>query len=141
VAIKFFTENISFKLSDKKKIKNWIKFVIENYKYSVGEINFIFTSEEQILEINLRYLNHDYYTDIITFPYSEGNLLSADIYISIPTVRTNAQSYNESFSTELNRVMVHGVLHLIGFEDTTESERNNMRTEENQWLNVLNSNY
>lgn len=141
MAIKFFTENISFKLSDKKKIKNWIKFVIENYKYSVGDINFIFTSEEQILEINLRYLNHDYYTDIITFPYSEGNLLSADIYISIPTVRTNAQSYNESFSTELNRVMVHGVLHLIGFEDTTESERNNMRTEENQWLNVLNSNY
>jgi len=139
VAINFFSEDISFKLSDKKKIKNWIKDLIEKYSYRVGDINYIFTSEDKILEINNQYLNHNYFTDIITFPYTDGQIISADIFISIPTVQSNAESFNESFLNELNRVIVHGVLHLIGFNDNTETENKRMREQENHWLSILKS--
>ena len=139
MAINFFSEDISFKLSDKKKIKNWIKDLIEKYSYRVGDINYIFTSEDKILEINNQYLNHNYFTDIITFPYTDGQIISADIFISIPTVQSNAESFNESFLNELNRVIVHGVLHLIGFNDNTETENKRMREQENHWLSILKS--
>lgn len=137
MAINFFSEDITFRVTEKKKIKNWIQSVIEKYKFKVGDVNYIFTSEHRILEINNQYLGHNYFTDIITFPYSEGNKISADIFISIPTVKSNALKYSNSFELELNRVMVHGVLHLVGFNDYTNEEIIEMRKAEDFWINEL----
>jgi rRNA maturation RNase YbeY len=139
VAINFFLVDTSFKLSDKKKIKNWLKSIIEYYEFKVGEINYIFTSDSKILEINLQFLNHNYFTDIITFPYSEGKILSADIYISVETVASNAREYKNSFNDELNRVIAHGVLHLVGFNDKTVKQKKQMRSVESFWLVRFNS--
>lgn len=140
MAINFFSEDIAFRITVKKKIKNWIQTVIENYKYKVGDVSYIFTSEQRILEINNQYLGHNYFTDIITFPYSEGNKISADIFISIPTVKSNALKFSNSFEHELNRVMVHGVLHLVGFNDHTNEEIIEMRKAEDFWINELSIN-
>lgn len=137
MAINFFSEDITFRVTEKKKIKNWIQSVIEKYKYKVGDVNYIFTSEQRILEINNQFLGHNFFTDIITFPYSEGKKISADIFISIPTVKSNALKYSNSFEHELNRVMVHGVLHLVGFNDHTHEEVIEMRKAEDFWINEL----
>lgn len=137
MAINFFSEDITFRVTEKKKIKNWIQSVIEKYKYKVGDVNYIFTSEQRILEINNQFLGHNFFTDIITFPYSEGKKISADIFISIPTVKSNALKYSNSFEHELNRVMVHGVLHLVGFNDYTNEEIIEMRKAEDFWINEL----
>lgn len=138
MAISFFTEDISFTLKKKREIKKRIKSVIVFHKKTIGEINIIFTSEEKILQINRQFLNHNYFTDIITFPYTEGKLLSADIFICIPTVKSNAKTFNQTFEIELNRVIVHGVLHLLGFNDKTLDEKTEMREQENIWISPLN---
>ena len=134
--INFFTEEVKFDLKGKVEFRKWLNFVIQSSGRNLGDINFIFTDDNNILEINKKYLNHIYFTDIITFNYNNGNLVSGDIFISIDTVRGNSELYNVSFEDEINRVMVHGVLHLIGFDDKDEPQQSEMRAEEDKWLAV-----
>lgn len=141
MAILFFNDDISFTLKNKRLLKRWIKKIIEINNYQLGEINIIFTSERNILSINTTYLNHTYLTDIITFPYSTQRIISSDIYICIPVVRSNAQKYSQTFSDELNRIMIHGVLHLIGYNDSTGKEKKEMRKAEDESLLVLKEMY
>ena len=106
---------------------------------NMGDINIIFCSDNYILDVNMKYLQHDYFTDIITFDYCEKDILSGDLFISIDSVRENALFYGTEFSDELNRVMVHGLLHLIGYDDHTEEEIATMRSKENYYLELRKS--
>ena len=135
--IRFFTEDVKFNLPKKLLLKKWLKSVIEDYQKKVGDINFIFASDEYLYDLNIKYLNHDYYTDVITFSYNEGNKISGDIYISIDRVKDNAKKYSVDFFDELHRVMVHGVLHLLGYEDDTEEKKLTMRSKEDFYLQQL----
>ena len=137
--VTFYTVDIKFNLPHKRIYKNWISGVITSHDFLVGDITYIFCSEEEILRINNEYLTHNFYTDIITFPYTEQNIISADIYISIPTVKSNSEKFKQTFIDELNRVIIHGVLHLIGRNDLTDEEKLQMREAENHCLTVLNS--
>lgn len=139
MAIHFFTEDIQFNLPKKRIISSWIKHVISSHQFKVGELSFIFVSNKKILSINKEYLNHDYFTDIITFNYCQNDQLSGDIFISIDTVKENAKEYSVTFENELNRVIIHGVLHLLGFNDSTLEEKEEMRNQENLALTRLNS--
>ncbi len=131
--INFFCENIK-EFQFNKKIKDIIIEMCNNEKKEVGELNFIFCSDEYILKMNKKYLDHDYYTDVITFNYNEKNKISGDVFISKETVFCNADKYGTAFENELNRVMVHGVLHLIGYNDKSEEDKKEMRTKENYYL-------
>ncbi len=105
----------------------------------VGDISIIFCSDNYILDVNMRYLQHDYFTDIITFDYCEGDRLSGDLFISVDSVRENALFYGTTFENELNRVMVHGILHLIGYDDHTDEEKKVMRSKEDYYLSLRES--
>ena len=135
--ITFQAENIDFPKIKKQATKNWIKLVAENYGKKIGDINYLFCTDEKILEVNNQYLSHDFYTDIITFDYSEGNKISGDIFISLDTVRTNSQKYNTGFMEELHRVIIHGILHLCGIDDKSEHEEKAMRKAENKALEMI----
>ena len=137
MAITFQAENIGFPKIKKRDTQHWIKRVAENYGKKVGDINYLFCSDEKILEINNQYLSHDFYTDIITFDYSEGNTISGDIFISLDTVSTNSQKYNTDFMEELYRVIIHGILHLCGIDDKSEHEEKAMRQAENEALKMI----
>ena len=137
--VTFHTADLCFKLPQKRIYKKWITDLITSKGFRVGSVSYIFCSEEEILRVNKQYLNHNYYIDIITFPYSEQNEISADIFISIPTVKYNAEKFSQTFTQELNRVMIHGVLHLIGYNDLTDEEMTEMREAENRSLDILNS--
>jgi probable rRNA maturation factor len=133
--IHFYSEDTSFTLKQKNKVRTWLLAVIEDYNKQPSLINYIFTSDAHLLEINKNFLNHDTYTDIITFDQSsEPNHIEADIYISIDRVKENAKSLNNTFSDELHRVMIHGILHLMGFNDKTDSQKKEMRKTENHYL-------
>ena len=134
--IKFFTEQIQFNLKGKNNIKKWIKNSIENEKRITGTINFIFTSDKNLLEINKKYLTHNYFTDIITFNYCENNIINGDIFISIDTVKNNSTRFNVSFIDELHRVMIHGVLHLLEYDDKSDDQKAVMREKENHYLTL-----
>jgi rRNA maturation RNase YbeY len=127
-----FETNFNFK--NKLILKNWIKFVINNYNKKVGDISYIFVDDEKLLEINIQYLNHNYYTDIITFDYTENNKISGDLFISLDRINENAINLNISFKYEFLRVVIHGVLHLLGFNDSTEDEKQNMRNLEEKYI-------
>ncbi len=127
-----FSEECSFRLKDKLKIKRWIKQVVENHGYKLGDVSYVFCSDERILEVNKQYLSHDFYTDIITFDYVEKRRVSGDIFISIDRVKENAKDFNVTFLQELLRVIIHGVLHLLGFEDHSQEEQQLMRQKENE---------
>lgn len=132
------TTAISNRISKKNNIKKWIIHIIEKeFKKSLGNINFYFTDDSEILEINKKYLNHNYFTDIITFNYCTQNSISGDIIISVDTVKFNAQYYKVTFENELQRVIIHGVLHLLGFDDTTEQQRIEMGEKENWALQIF----
>jgi probable rRNA maturation factor len=118
------------------KLRNWIYTVIEKEKRLAGIISYIFTDDESLLKINEQYLNHHTYTDIITFDYSEAKTLSGDIFISIDRVKDNAAKYNVTFEEELLRVMVHGILHLCGYNDKTKVDSNKMRAKENTAISL-----
>jgi rRNA maturation RNase YbeY len=133
VAIEFFSEDTSFTLKNKNKHRNWLRTILNHFSKRAGNINFIFCSDDYLLEINRSYLDHDYYTDIITFPYT-SDPVSSDIYISIDRVQENAEDFGADHMDELRRVMAHGVLHLCGFGDKTEEEIIIMRKEEDQAL-------
>jgi len=137
--INFFSENITYKLKDKRKIQKWIKLVIEGEKKKAGDINYIFCDDAYLTEMNIKYLNHDTLTDIITFNYNEEseNSINGDIYISIDRVKENSVEYNVPFNTELDRVIIHGVLHLLGFKDKTKADKKTMREKEDNSLSLL----
>lgn len=120
----------------KRETTAWIKAVADTYSKKVGEIAYIFCSDEKILEVNRQYLQHDYYTDIITFDYCEGKKLSGDLFISLDTVRTNAEQFNAPYETELYRVIIHGILHLCGINDKGPGEREIMEAAENKALEM-----
>lgn len=131
--ITFHTEDIEFQLDKPEKIKDWIRQTIQEEGGTLTFINFIFCSDTYLHRINLEYLNHDTYTDIITFPYS-NETIESDIFISIDRVRENAQTFKVSFTHELHRVIIHGVLHLLGYGDKTPEEQQQMRNKENFWI-------
>ena len=110
--------------------------VAESEIRRIGDVNIIFCSDNYILDVNLKYLQHDYFTDIITFDYCENKVLSGDLFISVDSVRENSVFYNTEFEDELNRVMVHGILHLIGYDDHTEEDQKVMREKENYYLSL-----
>ena len=120
----------------KRENNAWIKSVAASYGKKVGEVAYIFVNDERILEINREYLQHDYYTDIITFDYCEGDKLSGDLFISVDSVRENAVEYGTEFKDELNRVIVHGLLHLIGYDDHCDEDIAEMRSKENYYLSL-----
>jgi probable rRNA maturation factor len=129
--IQYIAEEVKLPALEKMKINRWIKEVASDYEKKVGDIAYIFCSDEKILEVNNQYLQHDYYTDIITFDYTEGNVISGDIFISIDTVRSNAEEFKVSYETELLRIIIHGVLHLCGQDDKTPELRIEMSKKEN----------
>ena len=120
----------------KRETNAWIKAVAAKYGKKVGEVAYIFCNDEKILEVNKEYLQHDYFTDIITFDYCEGDKLSGDLFISVDTVRENAIEYGTEFKDELNRVIVHGILHLIGYDDHSDEDIAQMRSKENYYLSL-----
>ena len=134
--VSYFFENTDFKLKNKTKIKNWLRFVAESEIFTLGNISVIFCSDNYILDINQRFLQHDYFTDIITFDYSEGRKISGDLFISVDSVKENSVEYGTEFEDELNRVIVHGILHLIGYDDHTEEDVKVMREKENYYLDL-----
>lgn len=137
MAIGFNVEEIKYNFKDKLVRKGWLKEVIKDAGKRIGEINYIIVSDEYLLQINQQYLKHDTYTDIITFDYCEDNKISGDMYISIDRVRENAINFNVTEEHELNRVLVHGLLHLLGQKDKTKSDALEMRRKEELWLSKL----
>ena len=135
--ITYQTEGVEMPAIKKRETTAWIKAVAESYGKRVGDIAYIFCSDEKILEVNRQYLQHDYYTDIITFDYCEGKRLSGDLFISLDTVRTNAEQFGATYETELHRVIIHGVLHLVGINDKGPGEREIMEAAENKALEML----
>ena len=134
--IRYYQEDIDFKFKHKLLNNKWLKFVAESEVRSLGDIGILFCSANYILDVNMKYLQHDYFTDIITFDYCEGSKLSGDLFISIDSVRDNAAFYGTEFEDELNRVIVHGILHLIGYDDHSESEQAMMRSKEDYYLSL-----
>ena len=118
----------------KQKINRWIKQTAAEYEKRTGDISYIFCNDERILEINNQYLSHDYYTDIITFDYSDGPIISGDIFISVDTVRSNSEEFGVDFNNELLRILIHGILHLCGQDDKTPKLRDEMTKKENRAL-------
>lgn len=136
--INFFTEEISFNLKQKRKIKAWIDDTIASEGYQLEELNFIFCSDEYLLRINNDFLQHDYYTDVITFDNSEAfKTIVGDIFISIDRIRDNAKQNTVSSTNELCRVMIHGTLHLLGFKDKLKKDKLLMTHKENEYLQKL----
>lgn len=122
---------------DRERITRWIDAVAATYNRIVGPLTYIFCSEERILEVNREFIDHDYYTDIITFDYCRGRMISGDIFISPDTVRSNAELFNAGYDRELHRVIIHGVLHLCGLHDKSHEERQEMEAAEDEALKIL----
>ena len=134
-SIFFFKESIKFRLSKRKQLMDWILEIIKKEGYSLSNINFIFCTDSSLRKINKKYLDHDYFTDIITFDNSVlKKTIEGDIFISIDRVIINSKKFTSSFNDELHRVMAHGVLHLIGYGDKTKSQKTVMKTREDFWL-------
>ncbi|WP_298064417.1 rRNA maturation RNase YbeY [uncultured Rikenella sp.] len=135
MAIAFHSEDTKFDIAGhKREVSSWIRSAVGEEGFRVGDIHVIFCSDPYLLEINRRYLQHDYYTDIITFDYCEGRVLSGDLFISVDTVRSNAVTYETMFHVELLRVIIHGVMHLAGYKDKTDRDATRMRERENHYL-------
>ncbi len=137
--INFFTEDISFNLKQKKEIKSWLQHSIKSEGAQLNELNFIFCNDEYLLQINQKYLNHSNFTDIITFDNSEiPGVITGDIFISIDRIRENCLKYKVAEKDELHRVMIHGLLHLLGFKDKTKPQKALMTSKENHYLILRN---
>jgi len=134
MAIIYQSDDIKFPGIKRREISNWIKFVADSHNKKMGDIAYIFCSDKKILEINIQYLNHDYYTDIITFDYSEGDIISGDLFISLDTIRSNAKKFGTDYTEELHRVIIHGILHLCGLKDKSTKDAKVMREKENEAL-------
>ena len=134
--VTFHTQKTDYNLGQKLQHKRWIKLWIESQSAVCGDLAFVFTSNRQIKLINREYLNHNYFTDVITFDYTEGDMISGDIFISIEEVKINAGSYGTDEKEELRRVMIHGVNHLLGYNDQNDDERQTMHKMENEALHL-----
>lgn len=132
--ITYNAEDVKLPTIKKRETTRWIKKVAATYGRKVGEIGYMFVNDEKILEVNNEYLCHDYYTDVITFDYCEGDVLNGDIVISLDTVRTNAEKFGKTYEEELYRVIIHGILHLCGINDKGPGEREIMEENENKAL-------
>ena len=135
--ITFQTENIEMPAIDQAKVRDWVRNVAASYQKKVGEIAYFFCDDEKILEVNRQYLQHDYYTDIITFDYCEGNKLSGDLFISLDTVRSNSELFGTDYNTELHRVIIRGGSGLCGRNGEGPGERESMEAAENRALELL----
>ena len=132
--IAYYTQDTDFVFKGKQFNNKWLRMVAESEIKRIGDISIIFCSDNYILDINMKYLQHDYFTDVITFDYCGGDKLSGDLFISVDTVRENAKLYNTDFNDELNRVMVHGILHLIGYDDHSQKDKQLIRKKEDYYL-------
>ena len=135
--VKFLADNIEMPALNERQITRWIKTVAADYGFAVGNINYIFCSDERELEVNRQFLGHDYYTDIITFDYSTPSVLNGDIFISLDTVRSNAELLGIAFENELLRILIHGVLHLTGQGDKTPETKAQMTAKEEKALTQI----
>jgi len=133
----FICEAVSFNLERKDSIRKWLKEVVAMEEKVFGEITYVFCSDDYLHKINLEYLSHDSFTDIITFDYCDGNIINSDIFISIERVKENAVNFNASFQNELSRVIVHGILHLVGYSDKSQADKEVMRAKEDFYLSLL----
>lgn len=131
-----YTSEAGFKLSNSKHITQWLLTVISDEGKTLGEVAYIFCDDNYLHKMNVEYLDHDTLTDIITFDYTSGNIVSGDVFISVERVEENAKKFDVSFEKELSRVMVHGILHLLGYKDKTESEKTEMRNKEDFYLSL-----
>lgn len=136
MAITYQTEGVKIPEIKKRETTEWIREVAATYGKRVGEIAYIFCSDEKILEVNRQYLQHDYYTDIITFDYCTGDRLSGDLFISLETVKTNSEQFQTHYEEELHRTIIHGILHLCGVNDKGPGEREIMEAAENKALAI-----
>ena len=136
--IEYISEGIAFTLPEQESVSNWLLLLVKRYGRSIGQLTYVFVSDEYLLKMNQEHLGHDYYTDIITFPLQEEARapLVADFFISIDRVKENAERLQVRFEDELHRVMVHGLLHLLGYEDHTEGARTSMRAAEDEALSL-----
>lgn len=139
--INFNFEDVEFELPDSDSLVSWVDFAIKNEGYSTGNITYVFCSDEYLLNMNKQFLNHDYYTDIITFDYVKDDIASGDLFISYDRIKDNARSFDVSCETELLRVMIHGVLHLIGYDDLTDEDEAEIHKMEDFYIDVYNSKF
>ena len=135
--VSFHNQSIKFTLKGKSSLRKWIEAVAAAESFITGDIAYVFCTDNELLEINIEHLNHDTYTDIITFDYTEDSMISGDIFISIDRVKENAVKFKTTFDNELHRVMIHGVLHLCGYKDKTKAQSELMRQKENTALKRL----
>jgi len=134
--IRFFYEEVDFKIKHPTKVRRWVTETTRKEKRQVSEINYIFCSDKYLLSLNQNYLNHNTLTDIITFDNSEGKIIEGEIYISFDRVNENASKFQSSFEDELHRVMIHGVLHLCGYKDKKPKDKTLMRKKEDAYLSL-----
>ena len=137
MAIAYYAEEVKLPAIKKKAVGNWIRKVASLYGKRTGDISYIFCSDEKILEVNKQYLQHDYYTDIISFDYTEGTKISGDLFISLDTVKSNSENFGTDYTEELHRIIIHGILHLCGINDKGPGEREIMTQKENEALALL----
>ncbi|MEL7585779.1 MAG: rRNA maturation RNase YbeY [Prolixibacteraceae bacterium] len=137
MSINFYYEDVTVLRLAKRNLRTWINLAVREESKRTGEINFIFCSDEYLLQVNQQYLEHDYYTDIITFDYVEGDIVSGDIFISTDRIKENAVIFKVSFADELNRIMIHGILHLLGYQDKEAEEKRLMTEKEDHYLSKL----
>lgn len=135
--IEYFAEDVGMPDFNQADVNDWIATIIQNHDQELGEISVIFCSDEYILKVNREYLEHDYFTDIITFDYCEGGLVNGDLFISLDTVFDNSKDFETGYDNELMRVIIHGVLHLIGFKDKSDEDQAEMTKQENISLSLL----
>ena len=137
MAISYYAEDTELPAINQEKVSEWVRAVTKTHGKKAGEICYVFCSDEKILEVNRQYLQHDYYTDIITFDYTEGEKISGDLFISLDTVKTNSEKFNTPYNEELHRTIIHGILHLCGINDKGPGEREIMEANENKALAIL----
>lgn len=131
-----FESTIGFELENSKTISQWIENTILEEGFKLGDLSYLFVSDEELLETNKAFLQHDYYTDIISFDYTMGKLISGEMHLSIDRIKDNANTYNNTFKDELHRVIIHGILHYCGYKDKTEEEQKTMRAKEDYYLSL-----
>jgi rRNA maturation RNase YbeY len=137
MAVSYYAEEVKLPAIKKRVTTAWIRSVAAVYGKKVGDVSYIFCSDEKILEVNKEYLQHDYYTDIISFDYTDGNIISGDLFISLDTVKSNAEQFGVDYNEELHRIIIHGILHLCGINDKAEGEREIMTQKENEALALM----
>lgn len=135
--IAYYAEEVEMPAIQQEAVSEWVRTVARSYGKKTGDISYIFCSDEKILEINRQYLQHDYYTDIITFDYTEGQKIGGDLFISLDTVRSNSETFHTPYNEELHRTIIHGILHLCGINDKGPGEREIMEANENKALAIL----